>query len=176
VNVQPVMSPACLTFFKAWTASLAAAAVPHADGWRHWVSDKVLWCGIAAVALLVLSLLLRGMLKVITLAFVLVLAAGAFYFFRDTWEHRSELLPREWVALAERTLESPKAREAWLSVQTELGHLSANTREHLAAGTDSARRRVRDKLEAKARELRKDGNSAEAEQIARLAERMGQQK
>ena len=104
MNVQPVMSPACLTFFKAWTASLAAAAVPHADGWRHWVSDKVLWCGIAAVALLVLSLLLRGMLKVITLAFVVVLAAGAFYFFRDTWEHRSELLPREWVALAERTL------------------------------------------------------------------------
>jgi hypothetical protein len=116
------------------------------------------------------------MLKVITLAFVVVLAAGAFYFFRDTWEHRSELLPRPWTALAERTLESPKAREAWESVQAELGHLSATAREHLAAGTDSALRTVQAKLEAKARELRKDGNSAEAEQIARLAERMGKQK
>jgi hypothetical protein len=35
---------------------------------------------------------------------------------------------------------------------------------------------VQAKLEAKARELRKEGSSAEAEQIARLAERMGQQK
>lgn len=176
MNLAPVMSSACLKFCSAWSATFAAAAAPHADGWRHWVSDKVLWCGIAAVALLVLSLLLRGMLKVITLAFVVVLAAGAFYFFRDTWEHRSELLPREWAALAERTLESPKAREAWLSVQTELGHLSATAREHLAAGTDSARRKVQEKLEAKVRELRKAGSTAEAEEIARLAESMGKQK
>ena len=61
-------------------------------------------------------------------------------------------------------------------MQTELGHLSATAREHLAAGTDSARRKVQEKLEAKARELRKDGSNAEAEQIARLAEKMGQQK
>lgn len=176
MNVVPPMSSACLNFCRAWSATFAAAAAPQPDGWRHWVSDKVLWCGIAAVALLVLSLLLRGMLKVITLAFVVVLAAGAFYFFRDTWAHRSELLPREWAALAERTLESPKAREAWQSVQTELGHLSATARDRLAAGTDSARRTLQTKLEVKARELRKEGSNAEAEQIARLSESMGKQK
>lgn len=170
------MRSACLIFCNSWTATFAAAAAPHAEGWRHWVSDRVLWCGIAAVALLVLSLLLRGMLKLITLAFVLVLAAGAFYFFRDTWEHRSELLPREWSALAERTLESPKAREAWQSVQTDLGHLSATARDRLAAGTDSARRMLQTKIEAKAREFRKAGSTTEAEQFARLAEKMGQQK
>ena len=153
-----------------------AAAAPKADGWRHWISDKVLACGVAAVALLVLSLLLRGLLKVITLVLVLVLAAGAFWFFRDTWKHRAELLPQEWTALADRTLDSPKAREAWQSVQTELSHLSATAREHLAAGTDAARRNVQAKLEAKARELRKAGSSAEADQIAHLAELMGRQK
>ena len=156
--------------------NVAAAAAPQAEGWRHWVSDKVLACGVAAVALLVLSLLLRGLLKVITLVLVLVLAAGAFWFFRDTWKHRAELLPQEWTALADRTLDSPKAREAWQSVQTELSHLSATAREHLAAGTDAARRNVRAKLEAKARELRKAGSSAEADQIAHLAELMGRQK
>jgi hypothetical protein len=154
----------------------AAASAPQADGWRHWVSDKVLACGAAAIALLVLSLLLRGLLKVLTLALVVVLAAGAFYFFRDTWEHRTELLPHEWTVLAERTLDSPKARAAWQSVQADLSHLSASARERMAAGTDSARRNLQAKLEAKARELRKEGSAAEADQIAHFSELMGKQK
>ena len=156
--------------------NIAAASAPNADGWRHWVSDKVLACGVAAVALFVLSLLLRGLLKVLSLVLVIVLLAGAFWFLRDTWQHRAELLPREWTALAERTLDSPKARDAWQSVQSELAHLSASARERLAAGTDGARRNVQAKLEAKARELRKEGSSMEADQIAHLAELMGRQK
>ena len=140
------------------------------------MSDKVLICGAAAIGLFVISLLLRGLLKVISLVLVIVLIAGAFWFLRDTWEHRAELLPREWTSLAERTLESPKAKAAWQSLQSELGHLSASARERLAAGTDSARRSVQAKLEAKARELRKEGGNIEADQIARLAELMGKQK
>jgi hypothetical protein len=154
----------------------AAAAAPEADGWRHWVSDKVLICAAAAVGLFILSLLLRGLLKVISLVLVLVLVAGAFWLLRDTWEHRAELLPREWTELAQHTLDSPKAQEAWKSVESELAHLSATARERLAAGTDSARRNVQAKLEAKARELRKEGSSSEADQIAHLAELMGKQK
>ncbi len=140
------------------------------------MSDKVLACGVAAVALLVLSLLLRGLLKVITLALVVVLAAGTFWFLRDAWIHRDELLPREWAALAERTLDSPKARAAWQSVESELAHLSASARAHLAAGTDDARRTVVAKLEARAQKLRKEGNSVEAEQISRFAALMSEQK
>ena len=156
--------------------NVAAAAAPQAEGWRHWVSDKVLACGAAAVALFVLSLLVRGLLKVISLVLVIVLIAGAFWFLRDTWQHRTELLPREWIVLAGRTLDSPKAQAAWQSVQAELGHLSASARERLAAGTDNARRNVQAKLEAKARELRKEGSSTEADQIAHLAELIGKQK
>ena len=153
-----------------------AAAVPHADGWRHLFTDKVLACGIAAVALLVLSLVLRGVLKIITLAIVVVLAAGVFWFLRDGLGGRTDLLPREWSALAERTLDSQKARDAWQSVQSELAKLSTDARTRLSAGTDDARRTVVAKLEARARELRKQGSSAEAGQIARLAALMESQK
>ncbi len=175
-NARRSARSTCIALCGVCLVNLAAASAPNAEGWRHWVSDKVLACGAAAVALFVLSLLLRGLLKVLSLVLVIVLLAGAFWFLRDTWEHRAELLPREWTALAERTLDSPKAQAAWQSVQAELGHLSASARERLAAGTDTARRSVQAKLEAKARELRKDGSSAEADQIAHLAELMGKQK
>jgi len=128
------------------------------------------------VALLVLSLLLRGLLKILTLLIVLVLAAGIFWFLRDGVGARSGLLPREWTVLAERTLDSAKAREAWRSVESELNQLSANAREHLTAGTDGARRTLQAKIEAKARELRKEGSGAEADQLLHLAELVGRQK
>ncbi len=156
-------------------ANLAADA-PHADDWRHLLTDKVLACGIAAVALLVLSLLLRGLLKVITLLIVLVLAAGVFWFLRDGLGVQSEALPREWTKLAEHTLDSQKARDAWQAVQAELAKLSTDARSRLSAGTDDARRVVVAKLEAHAQKLRKEGSTAEAEQMARFAAMMEKQK
>jgi hypothetical protein len=156
-------------------ANLAAAA-PHTDAWRNLLTGKVLACCVAAVALFVLSLLLRGLLKVITLALVLVAAAGGFWFLRDTWNHRSDLLPREWVKLVDGTLDSLKARAAWQSVESELATLSASGRAHLAAGTDEARRSVVAKLEARVRELRKEGNNSDAEQLKRLAGRIAELK
>lgn len=140
------------------------------------VSDKVLACGIAAVALLILSLLLRGLLKIITLALVVVLAAGVFWFIRDGWNGRADALPGEWSALAAKTLNTQTARDAWHAVEAELSRLSPDLRARLAAGTDDARRVVLAKLEAKARELRKQGNAEEAEQLTRLAELVGREK
>ena len=157
-------------------ANLAAASAPLAEGWRHLVTDKVLACGIAAVALLVLSLLLRGVLKVITLALVAVLAAGVFWFLRDGIATQSGVLPHEWTTLADRTLDSQKARDAWQDVQSEIAKLSTKARSRFAAGTDDARRIVVAKLEARAQKLRKEGGSAEAEQIARFAALVEKQK
>lgn len=153
-----------------------AAAAPHATDWWNKLPDKVLACGIAAVALLILSLLLRGLLKVITLLIVLVLAAGIFWFLRDGTGAQSDTLPHEWTRLAEHTLDSQKSRDAWQSVQAELGKLSTDARARLAAGTDDARRVVVAKLEAKAQKLRKEGNAAEADQIAHLAAMVEKQK
>jgi len=146
-----------------------AAAAPQTGAWQLLFTEKVIVCGAAAAALLVISLLLRGLLKVLTLALVVILAVGTFFFIREAWVHRSELLPREWTALAEETLDDAKARAAWRSVQSELALLSADTKKRLAAGTDDARRTLLTRLEAKARELRKAGSKAEAEQIERLA-------
>lgn len=149
---------------------------PHADGWRHLLTDKVLACGIAAVALLVLSLVLRGLLKVITLAIVVVLSAGVFWFVRDGMGRQEGMLPPEWTRLADTTLDSQKARDAWKTVQAELGKLSGDARARLSAGTDDARRVVVAKLEAHAQKLRKEGSTAEAGQVARLAALVEQQK
>ncbi len=156
-------------------ANLAAAA-PRVDGWQDLVSEKVMACGVAAVVLLVLSLLLRGLLKVITLALVVVLAAGAFWFLRDAWHHRAELLPRDWTALAEHTLNSPKARDAWQSLQGEISHLPAEARKKLAAGTDEARHVLVGQLESRAQRLRKEGDGTAAGQVAKLAALLEKQK
>jgi hypothetical protein len=153
-----------------------AAAAPRSNDWWNMLPDKVLACGIAAVALLILSLLLRGLLKVITLLIVLVLAAGIFWFLRDGTGSQSDTLPHEWTRLAEHTLDSQKSRAAWQSVQSELAKLSSDARARLAAGTDDARRNVVARLEAKAQKLRKEGNAAEADQIARLAAMVEKQK
>ena len=136
----------------------------------------MLACGIAAVALLVLSLLLRGLLKVITLALVVVLAAGVFWFLRDGLGAQSDMLPHEWTKLADGTLDSQKARDAWQAVQAELAKLSTDARSRLSAGTDDARRVVVAKLQARAQKLRKEGSTAEAEQIAHFAALVEKQK
>ncbi len=128
------------------------------------------------MALLVLSLLLRGLLKVITLAVVVVLAAGVFWFLRDGWSARTDLLPQQWTRLADGTIDSPKAREAWQSVETELSQLSADARSRLAAGTDDARRILVAKLETRAQKLRREGSAVESDQLARFADLLRQQK
>ena len=179
-------SPCCRLASRAFVlcgicmAEMSATAAPvessHNHHWQDLLTNKVIICGVAAVALLLLSLLLRGILKLISIALVLVLAAGMFWFVRDAWSHRSELLPREWLETADKTLQSPKAKEAWRSVQSELSHLSSDARKRLAIGTDDARRSLLGRLESKSRELRKAGNTTEAEELLRLRELLIAQK
>ena len=161
-------------------AGMSATAAPvessHNHHWQDLLTNKVIACGVAAVALLLLSLLLRGILKLISIALVLVLAVGMFWFVRDAWSHRSELLPREWIETADKTLQSPKARTAWRSVQSELSHLSSDARKRLAIGTDDARRSLLGRLESKARELRKAGNTTESEELLRFSELLAAQR
>jgi len=172
----PRHSPAPLPVLCAVSFCHLAAAAPTGGGWQQLLTDKVIACGAIAVALLVLSLLLRGLLKLLTLALFVVLAAGAFWFLREAWLHRAELLPHEWNAMADETLDNPKARAAWQSVQDELSSLSADTRERLVAGTDDARRTVLEKLDTRARNLRKEGSKAEAAKLDRLAALIREQK
>ena len=162
-------SPLALLLLFAGCVGNIAASAPHSGAWQLLFTDRVIVCGVAAVALLVVSLLLRGLLNVLTLALFVILAVGTFFFVRQAWVHRSELLPREWTALANETLDNAKTRAAWRSIQSEVSLLSADTQKRLAAGTDDARRTVLTKLEAKSRDLRKAGSKTEAEQMERLA-------
>ena len=134
------------------------------------LTNKVIACLVAAVGLFLISLVLRGILKLISLAVVVALALGAFWFVREAWSHRAQLLPREWNALADKTLQSPKAQAAWKSVQSELSHVSAETRARLSAGTDDARKSLSAMLESKAQEMRKAGSKSEADELLRLRE------
>lgn len=157
----------------------AAVAPGHSPSGFHWqalFTQKVMICGGAAVCLFLLSLLLRGLLKLISLVLVLVLAAGVFFFARDAWTHRSELLPPEWSVAAERTLHAPKAIAAWKAVQSEYSQLSADARRRIAAGADDVRRNLVRKLESKASELRKNGNTEASEELQRLSELLAAKK
>ena len=151
-------------------ALAAPTGSAHFRGWQDLLTNKVIACGAAALGLFLVSLVLKGIVKLISLVVVVVLALGAFWFVRDAWSHRAELLPREWNALADKSLQSPKAQAAWQSVQSELSHLSAEARARLSAGTDDARKSLSAMLESKATEMRKAGSKAEAEELLRLRE------
>lgn len=171
-RIQPCLRFALAVGFLATngTAFAAPAGASQLHAWQDLLTTKVVACVAAAVGLFIISLVLRGLLKLISLAVVAVLALGAFWFLRDAWAHRVELLPREWNALAERTLQSQRARAAWQSVQSELSHLSSEARARLSAGTDDARRSLSAMLDNKAAEMRKTGSKSEAEELLRLRE------
>jgi len=144
----------------------APAAQAHNYGWQDLLTNNVIACGVAAIALLVFSLMLRGLLKLTSLTLVVVLVLGAFWFLREAIEHRTELLPHDWVVLAEETLHSAKAKAAWHSVEAEVSHHFSENR--ITAGVEDSRRLLLAKLQAKAAELRKRGHKSDAEQLVRL--------
>ena len=166
----------CGPFIACVTANASPATTQGGYTWQDLLTNKVLACIVAAVALLIISLLLRGLLKVISLAIVVLLAVAGFWFFRDGWNHRAELLPSRWAALAENSIESPKAQAAWRSLRRELSGLSKEARARLAAGTDDAKHALLSRLDAKATELRKAGDKAEAGEISRLRELIAEER
>lgn len=161
-------------------ASIAAAAnvLAAEDGydWHEWLSNKAFACGAAAVVLFIISLLLRGFLKVLSLAIVILLATGTYWFFRDAPERHPELLPQEWAALADKTLRLPKSQDAWKSLLTDLSHLSRDSRARLAVGADDARRSLLAKLDTKAAELRKTRHNTEAAELLRLRDAIAKER
>ena len=166
----------CGPFIAGVTASAGPAAAQGGYTWQDVLTNKVLACIVAAVALLIISLVLRGLLKVISLAIVALLLAGGFWFFHDAGNRRAELLPPKWAALAEKSLQSPKAQAAWRSLQSDLSRLPKDARARLAAGTDDAKRSLLSRLEAKAAELRKAGSKPEAAELSRLRESLAEER
>ena len=155
-----------------FTFLVSAASFPAWPGAPEWLSTRVLACIVAAVGLAILSLVLKGVQKVITLLIALAVVLGGVWFVQDAWLGRDAILPPDLSAeldgIAERALANPDARAAWESVQAEWDHLSKEAKARLAAGGDEARASVGKRLETKASELRKQGKRAAAEELTRM--------
>ncbi len=153
---------------------LAALSVP---GWvPEWVSPRVLLCAAAAICLLILSLLLRGVQKIITLLIATALVAGIFWLIQDAWPHARSVLPAELSTeletLANRALQAPQSKAAWAGIQREWDKLKDEPRAKMAAGGEGARKAVAARLDTKIAELRREGNKTAAEELTHLREKV----
>ena len=155
---------------------ISAAFHPAWRGAPEWLSTRVLACGVAAIGLAILALLLKGVQKVITLLIALLVVLGGVWFIQDAWVVRAEILPPELAAelnaTAEHALENPDAKAAWKAVQAEWARAEGEARKRLTAGGDDARAAIGRRLQTKAAELRRQGKKAAAEEVARLAQKV----
>jgi hypothetical protein len=145
-------------------------------GAPEWLSTRVFACGIAAVGLLILALIMRGLQKVITFLVVGLIALGGYWFVQDQRPPGAKVMPAELAAelerMATRGLEHPDAKAAWETVRKEWERLTGDARARLAAGGDPARSAVARRIDAKAVELRRQGKKAAADELARLREKV----
>ncbi|MEQ1854333.1 MAG: hypothetical protein ABMA01_22410 [Chthoniobacteraceae bacterium] len=160
-----------------WTTGASCISLAFlGPRWGELPSEKAILCCAAAVILFVISLFLRGVLRILSLAIFLALAAGAFWLLREGWERRESILPPEWLAAAERELQSPRSQAAWKAIQAEFSTLSADARKRVAKTGEEARRALIARLEAKATDLRKSGNATEADELLRLRDTLTKRK
>jgi hypothetical protein len=145
-------------------------------GAPEWLSTRVLACGIVAIGLLILSLMLRGLQKVIGFLVIGVIAVGSYWFVQDHGSGAAAVMPPELAAelegMAARGLENPEAKAAWDVIQKEWAQLTGQARARLAAGGDQARAAVARRMDAKSAELRRQGKKTAAEELARLREKV----
>ena len=155
---------------------VCSALLSRLPGAPEWLSTRVFACGVAAVALLILALLMRGLQKVITFLVMGLIALGAYWFLQDRRSPESNVMPAELAAELERMaaggLESPDAKAAWEGMWKEWERLSGDARARLAAGGDQARAAVARRIEAKAGELRRQGKKAAADELVRFREKV----
>ena len=152
------------------------SAVPFWADAPEWLSTRVIACVVAAVGLAVLSLLLKGVQKVITLLIAAAIVLGGFWLMQDAWKERAQLLPpelaKELDSLADKALENKEAVAAWEALQKEWAHWSGEAKARLAAGGDPARETIAKRIDAKAAELRRQGKKAAAEELSRLRQKV----
>lgn len=153
-------------------------------GAPDWLSREVLICGAAAVLLLVLSLLLRGLQKLISLGLVVAVVLCGCWFLRDAWRNKAKFLPAsvatELDTLADKTLHSPQAQAAWNAAKQQFARLTGSTAYASstsettgpAAGDPQHREALASELAARAATLRKQGDRTAAEELLRLRDRL----
>ena len=163
---------------QAPAVTVLAESAKFFAGAPDWLSREVLICGGAAIGLLVISLLLRGLQKLVSIALAIALVLGAVWFIRDAWKNKEKFLSptvaAELDSLADKTLHSPQAQAAWASVKNQFSRLTSSSTERAGtASTDSQRREaVASELTTRAATLRREGNKAAADELLRFRDKL----
>lgn len=148
-----------------------ALALPFST--PEWLSTPVILCAAAAAGLLLFSLLLKGLVKVVSLLAVLALVVCIGWFIKDAWQNKEKFLSPTLAAqldsLADRTLRSPQAVAAWESAKEQFARFTAP----VAAGAEEARKKAIDaELTQRAATLRKEGHKTAADELLKLREQL----
>ncbi len=148
-----------------------ALALPFST--PEWLSTPVIICALAAAALLLFSLLLKGLIKVVSLLAVLALVLCICWFLKDAWQNKekflSPALATQLDSIADRTLRSPQAQSAWEAVKEQFSRLTAPA----IAGAEEARKKaIETELGHRAASLRKEGHRTAADELLKLRDQL----
>ena len=159
-------------------APLAHGAVlPEATNvqtFRH--GPYLKWVGVAGILLLI-GLLLRGVKRFLLLLLALVFLTGGLWVMRQQWlRHKSELLGPQTEArleeLANNTIKSPEAADAWRIMRSDINALVVEARTRSYQAATSAWAQVDMSLKRRIDDLESQGQVEAAEELSTLHQRL----
>jgi len=135
------------------------------------------WAGVAGV-LLIVGLLLRGAKRAIVLTLAIACLAGSLWVLKQQWlRHKADLLAPETEArleeLANSTIRSPEAADAWRTIRADVNALALEARQQSYELATSAWVQVDATLKRRASELDAQGNTAAAQELSSLRQKVG---
>lgn len=145
------------------------------QAWRY--GPYLKWIAVAGV-LMILGLILRGAKRLLCLALAVACLLGGFWVMKQQWlRHKADLVTPETEArleeLANSTIRSPEAADAWRTISSDVTALTLEARKHGYALATSAWVQVDDSLKRRASELEAQGNASAAEELSSLRQKVG---
>ncbi len=146
---------------------VVAAGVMNSLRTHSWLTRGNLFIAGAGLALVLMYFVVRGIIRLFTFFLTIAVCAALLWFTRDQWmQYGRDFAGPEFEAklsrLAEQTIHSPAAVEAWHGIQRQIAGLG-----------EKAADAVKEKLSTKAEELHKKGDDDAAEELSHLRERVG---
>jgi len=136
---------------------------------------------LVVAGILVVLLAFKGLRKVLGLLLLVAIAAGLFFFLQSRWDEYKEVLQstdleKKLDRLAEKTVRSPDAVEAWELTRESMAEMLGEAKSKGGAALEDARETLCGKLEEKAGHLRDQGKKRAAEELERLRDRIRQER
>jgi uncharacterized protein YcfL len=155
------------------------ALVPEAtdvQSLRH--GPYLKWAGIAGIFLFI-ALILKGVRRLLALALAGLFLAASLWVLQQQWRrHKADLIGPETEAqlseLANKTIRSPEAAEAWTLIRADVQELIAETKAQGAGVTSSAWVKVDAEIRQRAATLISQGNTTAAKELSEFSQRVGE--